>query len=135
MINTRMVEGLKFERVSEFYLDSNNNLRPRIDPTYSVNSPVVYINYYEDIIISIGSCEHNLRKRLNNYCNNFSGKMKYEVVRTYIRDILKGNTSADVCTFICTSIKPIKITSELTVNPYVSIQHQLIKQLNPVFSK
>jgi len=134
MIEQRYISGLLFERAAHFYKDAHNHLRVRVFERFKQQTHLIYAHYFDDKLLYIGESSVEFIKRMNCYCNH-NGASNVRV-REYVNSIFHGNhRDPDLCTFIHIPKKKLVINEELSINPYVAIEQELINIHRPILNK
>ncbi len=134
MIEKRFISGLLFERAAHFYKDDRNHLKVSVSPDFKDKTHLIYAHYFNDKMIYIGESSTLFHKRMKCYCSH-PGAANVRV-REYVNSIFHGNhRDPDLCTFVYQPDKKIVINEELSINPYVAIEQELINIHKPILNK
>ena len=134
MIEKRFISGLLFERAAHFYKDDHNHLKVRVFDRFKEQTHLIYAHYFDDKLLYIGESSVHFIKRMKCYCSH-PGAANVRV-REYVNSIFHGNhRDPDLCTFIHRPKKKLIINEELSINPYVAIEQELINIHNPILNK
>ena len=134
MIEKRYISGLLFERAAHFYKDDHNHLKVRVFERFKEQTHLIYAHYFDDKLLYIGESSVHFIKRMKCYCSH-PGAANVRV-REYVNSIFHGNhRDPDLCTFVHIPKKKLIINEELSINPYVAIEQELINIHKPVLNR
>jgi len=126
----KKIEGLAFIKSGEFLI-VDNQLKLKISKTVAEQKHVVYIHLIDGKIVYVGETSRTLRERMILYIIH-SGQTNVRV-RTHIKKRLLKGSKCEIFSF-----KPeiIIINNKIKINPYISIEQALIKNLgNPLLNR
>ena len=134
MIEKRYISGLLFERAAHFYKDDHNHLKVRVFDRFKEQTHLIYAHYFDDKLLYIGESSVHFIKRMKCYCSH-PGAANVRV-REYVNSIFHGNhRDPDLCTFIHIPKSKLVINEELSINPYVAIEQELINIHKPILNR